>query len=259
MNYISLISDRKPGDFFLGRLKGHLYKNISNLEIIDFATGLDNFNITSGAFILKSGFDDFPENTIHIIGLDSELSADKALLVAKAQNQYFVFADNGIITLIFDSTEIENVVKVNCEEFTNYRASLFYFADVAKRILNGEEYTELGTIITNYKRRILFKPSFGSNFLAGNIIYFDSYKNGITNIDLELFEAIRKGRKYIIYAGSKKDYVTELSKNYNSVEDGEIVALFNSYKLLEIAINKGNLKTLFNLSNNAIIRIEFYD
>jgi len=259
MNYISLISDRKSGDFFLGRLKGYLYKNISNIEIIDFATGLDNFNITSGAFILKNGFDDFPANTIHIIGLDAELTNDKDLLIARAKEQYFVFADNGIITLIFDSSEIENVVKVNYEKLSNYRPSLFYFADVAKKIFNGEEYTELGSVITNFKRRIVFKPSFGSNYLAGNIIYFDSYKNGITNIDLELFEEIRKNRKYIIYAGSKKDYVTELSNNYNSVEDGEIVALFNSYKLLEIAINKGNLKTLFNLSNNAIIRIEFYD
>lgn len=259
MNTISIITDRKTGDFFLGRLKGYLHKHAKGLTIIDFASGIENFNINITAFILRNGFRDFPDNTIHIVGVDSEITDSKSLLAVKACNHWFITADNGLVSLIFEPEQIDFVISFKRSFFAENKPSMFYFADLAIKIISGDDISPVGNATVDYRKKIAFKPTFGANFISANIIYFDSYKNAITNIDKKMFDEIGKGRKFVLFAGSKKDVIKKINTLYNSVEPGELTALFNSYGMLEIAVNSGNIGTLLNLRNNSIIRIEFYD
>jgi S-adenosylmethionine hydrolase len=259
MNIITVISDRKPGDFLLGRLKGHIHKNIEEINVIDFALGIPSFNIQQAGFVVKYGYKDFPENTVHIIGVDSEKNENQSHLAIKAQNQYFVCADNGIIALVFSETDIEKVIKFPVENILEYKPSSLLLADIAIKIINNKNIFNDFPDFREYKRKISSKPTFGENFINGNIIYVDSYKNGVTNIDKNIFDSIGQNRKFLIYAGGKKNVINKISINYNSVSEGEIEAIFNSYELLEIAMNKGKIASLFNFTSSTIIRIEFYD
>ena len=93
----------------------------------------------------------------------------------------------------------------------------------------------------------------------GSVIYIDSYHNVITNISKELFEKERKESKFTIYVDSNHYTIDKINERYNETQIGELLALFNSSGLLEIAINKGQVSTLLNLKINSHIRIKFHD
>jgi S-adenosylmethionine hydrolase len=51
--------------------------------------------------------------------------------------------------------------------------------------------------------------------------------------------------------------LTEIYRNYSDAPLGEILCLFNSANLLEIAVNMGKASSLFGLNPGEIIQIEF--
>ena len=68
---------------------------------------------------------------------------------------------------------------------------------------------------------------------------------------------MRKGRKFSIYVQSFSYKIEEIVENYADVEDGDMLALFNSLNLLEIAIRNGFLTELLALSVGSSIMVKF--
>jgi S-adenosylmethionine hydrolase len=83
--------------------------------------------------------------------------------------------------------------------------------------------------------------------------------NAITNVSKELFDKVGQGRKFEIFVQSQHNKVEKIAKSYNDVDPGDLLALFNSAGLLEIAINNGYAAQLLNLNNGSSVRIKFYE
>jgi S-adenosylmethionine hydrolase len=79
----------------------------------------------------------------------------------------------------------------------------------------------------------------------------------ITNIDKDLFDYVRENRKFTIYVGSISNRIQKINNSYQESFDGDLLAVFNSMNLLEIAIHKGQAADLMNLTKETTIRIEF--
>jgi hypothetical protein len=133
------------------------------------------------------------------------------------------------------------------------------FSSVACRLAMGAEMDELGEIIHSYYQKIPLRPTIENLTLTGSVIYIDSFQNAITNITKELFDRVAQNRKFEIFIQSKHYKVTEISDFYHDVPVGELLVLFNSVGLMEVAINNGNAAGLLNLEVNSTIRIEFKD
>ena len=56
---------------------------------------------------------------------------------------------------------------------------------------------------------------------------------------------------------SKHYMVDRINLRYNETIPGELLAIFNSSGLLEIAIRNGNAAGLLKLNTNSTIRVEF--
>jgi len=260
LSVITLISDRKSDDFFIGRLKGKILSACKNVHIIDLAHNIGPHSVSRAAFILKNSYKDFPRETVHLIGVDSECNGKRKHLVAHIQNQYFIVADNGILSLVFEQEEIKDVIKIeSCKQEIKMMPALFSFAELASEIINGKKLTDLGVKTTEIKRLISIKPISDSSFIIGNLVYTDSYGNAISNITFDLFNEIANRRRFKIFIGTLKDPVEKISIRYQDVEEGDTAAVFNSLGLLEIAMYKGDLTSIMNFDNTTKIRIEFYD
>jgi S-adenosyl-L-methionine hydrolase (adenosine-forming) len=74
-----------------------------------------------------------------------------------------------------------------------------------------------------------------------------------------LYERIGKGRQFDIALQSNHYRLNRINKTYGETSVGELLVLFNSLDLLEVAINKGNAAELLNLNNSSTIRIKFFD
>jgi len=257
---VTLISDRRVDDFFLGRLKGQLLSTCNNLNIVDLAHNFSHHSVSRAAFILKHSFKNFPDNTIHLVGVDGECSEIKKHLIAKVNNQYFIAADNGLFSLSFEHDEIQEIIEVDtCIHEIPKIPALFTFGKIACEIIRGKDIFEFGKIATNVKRLMPFNPTFGKDYILGHVVYIDSYQNAVTDISFELFSELSKGRQFFITPGIPKYKITTIHNSYHDVKPGEVIVIFNSLGLLEVAMNKGNISELYSFNLETQIRIDFKD
>jgi len=87
------------------------------------------------------------------------------------------------------------------------------------------------------------------------VIYIDRYFNAITNISLKLFNEVVNNKKFRISFTSY--FIDKISKTYNEVTEGEILALFSSEGYLQIAQNKGDAANQLGLALGSLVLVEF--
>ena len=65
------------------------------------------------AFVFKNSYKNFPDGTVHIIGVNEELSNENQHLAKEIDNQFIIGPDNGIFSLIFDEIFPDKIVELN--------------------------------------------------------------------------------------------------------------------------------------------------
>jgi S-adenosylmethionine hydrolase len=259
MAVITIISDWNKNDYYLAALKGRILSNCPDTIIIDIMHQISPFNSAQAAFILRNCYLNYPPGTIHLICVNTEAAPDKPHIAVKAADHYFVGCDNGTFGLLLDEIPMEIVVLKNNPDQSGNFPELSVFVDCACNIIRKKKLTEIGIKVDKLSRQIPMLPTIDDSTINGSVIYIDSFRNAITNITRELFDRIRKGRPFDIFVQSNYYKINRINKKYNDSSSGEMLALFNSLGLLEIAINSGNAADLLNLSVNSVLRIKFYD
>jgi len=258
MPIITLTSDWKEYDYYVASLKGKILTHCPEVQIIDINHRIKPFNISQAAFVVRNSFPNFPENSVHIIAVHTEPESGGALLGARKDKHFFLCADNGILGLLGGSAPQEVVnIAADLKEEPGTFVSLSLFAGVACRLIAGTPLSSLGSPVKNYNSQTPLRATIEDLTITGSVIYIDSYQNAITNISRELFNRVGKGKSFKIYVQSKHYMIDRINKSYNETEPGDLLAIFNSSGLLEIAIGSGNAAGLLKLTTNSTIRVEF--
>ncbi len=258
MPVVTLTSDWNLNDFYLGALKGKIISLEPGITLIDISHQIPNFNLAHAAFILKNCYHHYPKGSVHVIAVNTVSSSDNPYVAVKADGHYFISCDNGIFGLIINK-EPEAIVQIKMENEDSSFPSLFIFAKAACHLAAGKKISELGKPLGQLSKRVPLRAAIDDSVITGSVIYIDSYQNAITNITRDLFDRVGKGRPFEILVTSNHYMINKLNKKYGETSTGEILALFNSLNLLEIAINNGNAASLLNLSPGSSIRISFKD
>ena len=258
MPVITLTSDWGTKDHYLASVKGAILKQIPEARIIDISHHIPPHNLTQAAFIIKNCYRDFPEGTIHILGISTEESENTPHTVVFADGQYFIGADNGIFSLIFDKPP-EKVIEINLmqdSEFFTF-SSRDRFVKTAAEIIKGEDIEKLGHVRELLNEKFLFAPVVDQDVIKGMVIYVDNYNNVITNISKEKFKEVGKNRKFTITFRGEE--IHSIRDSYSDVPVGEILALFGCNGHLEIAMNNGKAGSLLGLNPDDPVRVEFHN
>jgi S-adenosylmethionine hydrolase len=257
MGIITLTTDLGYKDFYQAALKGSILNTLPNVTIIDISHEIEAFNISKAAFLLKNSFYYFPKSTVHLIGIDTVYSASNKYLGVKYRDHYFVGADNGIFSLIFEE-EPQEIVELNILQDLKFLH--FPLADIfvkaACHLADGGELLEIGDAVDEVEERINFNPVIVGNSIKGNVIFIDSFENVITNVTKDLFTKVQNGRNFSL-SFKRNEKINQLSWHYDEVPVGEKLCLFGISNHLEIAINKGNASGLLGLKANDMIQIDF--
>ncbi len=258
MPIVTLTTDWIPDDYYYGTIKGKLMTACPSLSIVDISHKVPAFNTARAAFIIRNTFYHFPGGTIHLICVNTEPSKDESVLAIKYKSHYFIGNDNGIFGLILKDQPSEVVELPPAIEPTSF-ASADIFVNAVGHIVSNGEIAGLGKARESYNKSVLRRATIDQDVINGSVIFIDSYQNAITNITKELFERIGKGRQFEIAVQSNHYKLRKINKLYGETSVGELLALFNSLNLLEVAINKGNASELLNLTTSSMIRIKFFD
>ena len=269
MNFITLITDFGYKDFSIAITKANIYNSIKDVIIVDVSHQISPFNNTEAAYILKNSYKSFPQGSIHIIGVESELTPENSHLVMSFDNHFFIGANNGIFSLITESLKPDKIVEINIH---NNIISTFpmidVFVKVAKHIVSNGSLDVIGKEINEIKQLTEIKPVINQkkDQILGSVIYIDNYGNVITNITKKIFNEIGKSRPFTIEARRikfKKIYssysqaIDYSIKRKKREEDGKKLALFNSAEHLELAIYKSNPETVG--SANSLFGLNYRD
>ncbi len=263
MSIITLTSDYGDKDYFISSVKGYIYSNLKSIKIIDISHHITPFHLGECAYILRNSYHFFPKETIHIIGVDSEVTREQKHIIAKVENHYFIGTDSGVFSLIFQNQKVEKIIQVEFKN--NIQDSTFsmlnVFAKIACEIVNGENIEKFGFEIKSFLYNKQSKPIVKIDkiekrkTIVAEVIYIDRFGNAITNISRNFFRE-QIGDKSFTILLRRNQKIELISKKYNDVPEGNILAIFNSADLLEISIMRRNTS---EIGANSLLGIEEKD
>ncbi|MDQ7916142.1 SAM-dependent chlorinase/fluorinase [Mesonia sp. MT50] len=260
MAIITLTTDFGLKDPSTGAVKGAILSELEGVNIVDISHNVSPFHITEAAYIIKNAYSSFPKGTIHIIGVDSEITPENKHIAIQLDDHFFICANNGIMSLIAAEIKPQKLVEVNIHNAieTNFPV-LDVFVKVACHIARGGTLEVIGKSIPEVKQITKLNPFINDNQdqIIGHVMYIDTYGNVVTNISRKIFENIGKGRSFTINARSTS--FTTIHESYshaidfnspkdNREEEGKKLAIFNASNYVEIAIYKSNPHTVGSAS-----------
>lgn len=254
MPVITLTTEWQPSDYYHGILKGKLMSLCPGTPVVDNATGLSPFNIQRSAFVVRNTFEHYPAGSVHIIAVQSEYSDSSPHVIIKAKDHFFIGADNGIFHLILNSLP-DKVVMLDSGESGERIDEAQVFAGAAARILNTGDIFSAGPEKKGIREMVPFRATIEKDAISGSIIYIDTYGNAVSNITKDLFTRVFDKMSFRIAIRSNTNIINHISQSYNSEPVGELLAIFNSLKLLEIGINGTSASELLSIQAGDIIRI----
>ena len=274
MSIITLTTDYGLKDHFVGALKGKILSEHNEATIIDISHDIDPFNVTEASFIISVSYSSFPKGTVHLIGVDIERNKETQHIAIQWNDQYFICADNGILSILIQKINPQKMVALNIHDRLLPDATdLDVFIKVACHLAKGGSLNVIGKEIEAIKEVTELQPTVAAdlNSIKGYIIYIDHFGNAVSNITKKLFLDIAKARPYeikfknkdikTIFAKYSDIGISELYpiKNY----EGQKLAIFNEAGFLEIAIFRsnpdkvGSASSLLGLNYRDLITIEF--
>ena len=260
MPIITLTTDFGEKDHFSGAVKGAIYNELNDIRIVDVSHSISPFNIIEAAYTIQNAYSSFPKGTIHIIGIDSELSPENKHIAVKLDDHYFICANNGIMSMICQDISPEKIVEINIHDKVQTSFPVLdVFVKVACHIARGGTLEVIGKVINNIKPLKYLVPFVNDDQtqIIGTVIHIDNYGNVITNIKRKFFESIQKTRSYEIFARNYK--FNTVYQHYNDIvnfeipeekrnDEGKAMVVFNTANYLEIAVYKSNCNTVGSAS-----------
>lgn len=257
MAIITLTSDWGRKDHYAGSVKGAILRNWPEAQIVEISHDIPPYDLNQAAFIIRNFYRDFPAGSVHILAINSEASIATPHTLVLYNGHYFVGADNGIFSLICDRPP-DRIIEIEVMQDSDYFtfSARDVFVKVACHIAKGLPPEELGTPRDSVMQKIAFQPVVQGDRLKGKVIYTDNYGNAFTNITETLFKSFVKNQKFAITFSSSRYRITQVSKAYQDVVEGEMLALFSTTGYLQIAMNRGPAAGLLGLTMDQAVTVE---
>lgn len=251
----TLTSDFGTQDFYAGALKGALLRQCPEARLVDISHAIKPFDIVQAAFVVQHAYPEFPEGTVHLIGVNCVYDAQFRFVAARHKGHYFIAPDNGILTLLFEQLPEADVRELPLSENGHFPVKNA-FAAAAAKLGAGQPLESLGSPAGPLLQRISLQPVLLPGRIRGTVIHIDNFENVVINIRRDVLEKAANKRTFSLYF-KRNDPITLLGNNYCDVPVGEPLCLFNSAGFLEIAINMGRAASLLGLKVEDVVEVVF--
>ena len=253
---ITLLSDWKLRDPYIGIFKGQLLTLLPNEQIVDITHNLELFNLSQTAFIAKNSYPFFPKKTLHIIlsGLSFSKDAKPVLLIHNGH--FFLGEDTGVFSMMFGTEDIE-VYQYNGGHSLSPTEKLAVMARMVFQNTYSKEATPYYAL--KFQISILSEPDYNAaqKTISGKIAYIDSCCNAVTNVPVAMFEAAGEKEFEAIVSSSVRPLVITSCHSYYNPQESEVFLTYNRLGFLEVTLYKGNIAALADIRVGNAIEIKF--
>ena len=219
-------------------MKGVIAMRAPGVSVVDLTHGIPPQAVAVGAFVLRASMPYFPLGTVHVAVVDPGVGSERRALCIETRAGCLVGPDNGVLAPAAQAAGVRRVIELTEERFfLTPRSATFHgrdvFAPVAAALASGTSPGALGTERNDFARLDLPSPSSAGDEVRGAVLHVDHFGNLITNIPPALFPATA----FVVRVGDVR--IGPVADTYGAVAIGAVVAVVDSFGLLEIAVRDG--------------------
>jgi S-adenosyl-L-methionine hydrolase (adenosine-forming) len=243
------LSDYGHDDDFVGVCHGVMAGIAPEARVIDITHGLPRHGVRAGALILRNTLSYMPAG-IHLAVVDPEVGSQRRPVALRlADERILVGPDNGLLDLA--ARRFGGVVEAIDVARSPFRlepvSATFHgrdiFAPVAARLAAGEPLGSAGDPIDpdTLAALDLPEPRHEDGAVIAHALAIDRFGNVALNVTHGgLIDAgLQLGTRLELQAGGER-YFAQYARTFADVAAGEILLYEDAYRMLAVAINRGD-------------------
>jgi S-adenosyl-L-methionine hydrolase (adenosine-forming) len=252
---ITLTTDFGLADPWVGIMKGVIATRAPGTPVVDVSHGVPPQDVFAGALVLRHAVPWFPRGTIHVAVVDPGVGSERRALCIETDAALLVGPDNGLLSLAAPPAAVRRIVELADERFfVTPRSRTFHgrdvFAPVAAALATGTDPGALGPTRAELVRLTLPEPERQGTMLRAQVIYVDRFGNLVTNVP---GDALAPERVSISIANAR---IRGIATSYAATARGTLVAVVNSWNLLEIAVRDGSAQERLGVGAGAPLTLD---
>ena len=250
---MTLLTDYGLDDAYVGAVKGVLYaRGGQGLRIADLTHAVPPQDVQSAAFHLAHAWRFFPPGTVHVAVCDPGVGTERDVLAALFEGHAFLAPDNGLLGPVLG--EGAEVRALDVERFALPRKSRTFhgrdvFAPAAAALAGGLDPRAAGRPRADWRRAAFPAPEPDGEAWVATVLSVDRFGNLVGNVPAE---RVSEGR----WRAVVRDRRAPLLGTYGEGHPGELLALVDSYGLVELAVRDGSAARDLGLKPGDRFRLE---
>ncbi len=254
---IALMTDYGYRDTYVSELKAVILRHRRDVQLVDITHEVESFNEFEAAFLLKEAAKSFPENTIFICVIDPKVGTERrGIIFITKRGNIFIGPDTGIMYPAASAEEIIESWWIDSSKLPARFSETFHgrdvFAEIAGRIVKGEDMESFARRTFEYAKIEIPKPEYDGNEVRAVVLRVDKFGNIITNIHHSEI-SMKHGRAKILIRG--RGITAPFVPSYGHVERGKPALVIGGTGYLELAVNMGSAARKYRVKAGDKIRL----
>ncbi|NNC76924.1 MAG: SAM-dependent chlorinase/fluorinase [Woeseiaceae bacterium] len=243
---------------FAAVMKGMILGRFPDAKVVDLAHDIPAQWPPEAGFWVRHAYRYFPPGTVHLAIVDPGVGTEREILLVEHDGHVFIAPDNGLLGGMLDAAPDASVYHLRQSSLGGLGirnpSATFHgrdiFAPLAAEIAAGRlQAADVGRPTQDWVPSWLDEPVRHANSIRGVIVTVDAFGNLISNIDAALIDEFQSPVAHI------GGHTIPMLKTYGRAKPGDLLALVNSFGVVEIAKAEGSAAEGLGLERGAPVTI----
>jgi S-adenosylmethionine hydrolase len=263
VSLVTFLSDFGLQDDFVGTCHGVIARIAPDARVIDVTHGIEPQAVLQGALVLRNTTRFMPVG-VHLAVVDPDVGGNRrAVAVRTRDGRTFVGPDNGLLMLAGDDLGVDAAHELADPRFRLPDVSRTFhardiFSPAAAHLAAGVAISELGPAVdpATLVRCSVPEPEVGRSQIAAQVLVVDRFGNVATNVAWHHIESLglEPGDRCEIRLALDRYYAV-VARTFADAQPGELIVYEDSYRLVTLAISRGDAARLTGVAAGDPLRI----
>jgi S-adenosylmethionine hydrolase len=258
---VSLLTDYGHEDEFVGVCHAVIRGIAPDVPIVDVTHGIPRYGVRQGAIVLRNAVPYVPVG-VHVAIVDPQVGTERrAIALRTGDNRMLVGPDNGLLSLAWEvcGGVVEAVDITRSPHRLEPVSATFHgrdiFAPVAAHLATGAELAEAGQHVEPDELQVLAlpQPEVDDGNVAAHVLLVDRFGNASLDVghaDLA-GSGLSLGKPVEIEVEGGERFIATFAQTFADVRPGDVILYEDAYRMLAIAVNRGDAASALRLSPDA--------
>jgi S-adenosyl-L-methionine hydrolase (adenosine-forming) len=258
---VSLLTDYGHEDEFVGVCHAVIRGIAPDVPIVDVTHGIPRYGVRQGAIVLRNAVPYVPVG-VHVAIVDPQVGTERrGIALRTGDNRMLVGPDNGLLSLAWEvcGGVVEAVDITRSPHRLEPVSATFHgrdiFAPVAAHLATGAELAEAGQHVEPDELQVLAlpQPEVDDGSVAAHVLLVDRFGNASLDVghaDLA-GSGLSLGKPVEIEVEGGERFIATFAQTFADVRPGDVILYEDAYRMLAIAVNRGDAASALRLSPDA--------